>query len=144
MSVSLEARIARIEAQAAIADLVHGYARAVRREAYEDIADLFAAEGTFELRSGHPDRPEFAVRQRFETPQALVAFLAEGRGRPHPVPLIHNLMAEVDGDSARGNAMMVATITGTDKTVTGEYHDSFVREAGEWRFAARIYTVFGG
>lgn len=143
MTASLEYRVARIEARDAVADLVHAYARAVRREAYEDILDLFVDGGTFEVRSGQPDRAEFKVRQRFESPQALVAFLMEGKGRPHPVPLIHNLMVEVRGEVASANAMMVASITGTDKVVTGEYHDSFVRENGEWRFAARIYTVFG-
>lgn len=143
MSAALEARIARIEAQGAIADLVHAYARAVRREAYEDIAALFAPGGTFEVRTGQPDCADFTLRQRFETPQALVAFLLEGKGRPHPVPLIHNLMIVVDDDTAQANAMMVAAITGTDKQVTGEYHDRFVRVDGAWLFAARIYTVFG-
>lgn len=142
MTATLEARITRIEAHTAIADLVHGYARAVRREEYDGIAALFVPSGTFEVRSGHPDRAEYTVRQRFGTPGALVAFLAEGRGRPHPVPLIHNLMIEIDGDTASANAMMVATITGTDKEVTGEYHDSFARVNGEWRFSARIYTMF--
>jgi len=133
-----EDRLARIEAQSAIADLVHGYARAVRREAYEDIPGLFASTGTFEVRSGAPDRAEHVVRQQFDTPQALVAFLLEGKGRP----LIHNLMIEVTGDTARANAMMVARITGTEKEVTGEYHDRFVRLDGRWLFDARIYTVF--
>lgn len=143
MSAGLEARLDRLEAQLAVADLVHGYARAVRREAYADIAALFVAGGTFEVRSGQPDRAEFTVRQRFETPADLVAFLMQGKGKPHPVPLIHNLMVEVEGDTARANSMMVAAITGTDKEVTGEYHDSFARVDGAWRFAARIYTVFG-
>lgn len=143
MSASLEERVARIEAQGAVADLVHAYARAVRREAYEDIPALFVPNGTFEVRSGQPDRAGFTLRQRFDSPQALAAFLMEGKGKPHPVPLIHNLMVEVEGDTARANAMMVASITGTDKEVTGEYHDSFARVGGEWRFAARIYTVFG-
>ncbi|PNU04201.1 nuclear transport factor 2 family protein [Novosphingobium guangzhouense] len=139
-----EERLARIEAQIAIADLVYGYARAVRREAYEEIPALFAPTGTFEVRSGAPDRAEHVVRQRFETPEALAAFLMEGKGKPHPVPLIHNLMITVAGDTARANAMMVAPITGTDKKVMGEYHDSFVRLDGCWLFDARIYTVFAG
>jgi hypothetical protein len=138
-----EERLARIEAHIAIADLVHGYARAVRREDYESIPALFAPSGTFEVRSGAPDRAEYTARQRFETPEALAAFLLEGKGRSHPVPLIHNLMIEVIGDTARANAMMVASITGTNKQVTGEYHDSFVRLDGRWLFDARIYTIFG-
>ncbi|WP_232492478.1 nuclear transport factor 2 family protein [Novosphingobium kaempferiae] len=137
-----EERLARIEAHIVIADLVHGYARAVRREAYEDIPALFAPGGTFEVRFGAADKAEFAVRQRFETPDALAAFLIEGRGRPHPVPLIHNLMIAVSGDTAEANALMVAAITGTDKEVRGEYHDRFVKQDGRWLFASRVYTVF--
>lgn len=140
----LAARIDRLEAQAAIADLIHGYARAVRREEAGQVADLFIPTGTFEVRSGHPDRAEFTVRQRFETPEALVAFLLEGKGKPHPVPLIHNLMIEVEGDTATANSMMAAPIYGTDHEVFGEYRDSFAKIDGRWLFSARIYTVYGG
>ncbi|MFT4053066.1 MAG: nuclear transport factor 2 family protein [Novosphingobium sp.] len=137
-----EDRLARVEAHIAIADLVHGYAKAVRREVYEEIEALFVPSGTFEVRAGAPDRVEYTVRQRFDAPGALVTFLVSGKGKPHPVPLIHNLMIEVTGETARANALMVASITGSDKTVTGEYHDSFVRLDGRWLFEARIYTVF--
>lgn len=144
MSADLEARIARLEAQAAIADLVHGYARAIRREVYEDVGALFAADGTFEVRTGHPDRAEFTVRSRYDSPRALVAYLLEGKGKPHPVPLIHNLMIEVKGNTASASSVMVASITGTDKEVKGEYRDNFVVVDGCWLFSARIYTVFPG
>ena len=138
----LAARLDRLEAQAAVADLVHAYARAVRRECYEDVAALFVPEGTFQVRGGKPDRAEFTVRSHFGSPGELVAFLVQGRGRPHPVPLIHNLMVEVDGDRATANSVMAAPIFGTPHEVLGEYHDSFVRRDGQWRFAARIYTVY--
>lgn len=144
MSGDLLARIERLEAQAAIADLVHAYARAVRRDEPEAVEALFVPEGTFEVRSGHPDKAEFTMRSRFESPHALVAFLVAQKGGAHPVPLIHNLMIEIEGDRATANSMMVAPIYGTDKEVTGEYHDSFVRRGGEWRFSARVYTVFAG
>lgn len=140
----LAARIDRLESEAAIAGLVHAYARAVRREEVEQVAGLFIPTGTFEVRAGHPDRAEFTMRRRFETPDALVAFLLEGKGRPHPVPLIHNLMIEVEGDAATANSMMAAPIYGTDHEVFGEYRDSFVRVDGCWLFSARIYTVYGG
>jgi hypothetical protein len=142
--MSLEARIDRIEAQTAVADLIHAYARAVRRDEPEQVAALFVPEGTFEVRSGHPDKADFTVRSRFESPEALVVFLVTQKGGPHPVPLIHNLMVEVDGDRATANSMMAAPIYGTDKEVFGEYHDSFVRRDGQWLFSARIYTVYGG
>lgn len=143
MITALEARIDRLEAQAAIADLVHEYARAVRRDEPEKVAALFVPEGTFEVRSGHPDTAEFTVRSRFESPEALTAFLMTQKGGPHPVPLLHNLMIEVEGDRATANSMMAAPIYGTDKEVFGEYRDSFARRDGTWLFRARIYTVFG-
>lgn len=142
MTDDLALRIDRLEAQAAVAELVHAYARAIRRERYEDVAALFVPDGTFEVRGGKPDRPDFILRSRFEDPQALVAFLLEGKGRPHAVPLIHNLMIEVRGDTASANSVMAAPIFGTQREILGEYHDSFARHDGQWRFAARIYTVF--
>lgn len=143
MSTDLAARLDRLEAQVAIADLVHAYARAVRRNQPEDVAALFVPKGMFEVRSGRPGSAEFSVRARFESPAALVAFLVSQKDGPHPVPLIHNLMITVAGDQAQANAMMAAPIYGTGKEVLGEYHDSFVRRDGTWLFAARIYTVFG-
>lgn len=144
MSEALEARLDRLEAQAAIADLINAYARAVRRDEPEQVGGLFVPEGTFEVRSGHPDRAEYTVRSRYETPEALVQFLVSQKGGPHPIPLLHNLMIEVDGDRATANSMMAAPIYGTDKEVFGEYHDSFERRDGRWLFSARIYTVFPG
>lgn len=140
----LERRIDRLESESAVARLVHAYAQAVRREEVERIADMFIPAGIFEVRGGHPDRAEFTVRQRFETPAELVAFLLEGKGKPHPVPLLHNMMIDVDGDTATANSMMAAPIYGTDHEVFGEYHDSFIRTEGRWLFSRRIYTIYGG
>jgi hypothetical protein len=139
----LARRIDRLEAESAIARLVHAYARAVRREETERFHELFLPTGTFELRSGHPDRTGYKVLQRFETPDALVAFLLEGKGKPHPVPLIHNLMIEVDGDTATASCMMAAPIYGTDREILGEYCDRLVRIEGRWLFSERIFTVYG-
>lgn len=138
----LATRLDELEARAAIADLVHGYARAVRRNEPEQVEALFAPGGTFEVRSGHPDTPEFAVRTRFESPQALVAFLVSQKGSAHPIPLIHNLMITVEGETARAESVMAAPIHRTDKEVMGEYADSFVRLEGRWLFSARIYTIY--
>lgn len=134
--------IERLEAQAAIADLVHAYALAVRRDRPEDVEALFAPHGTFEVREGAPDRDDPVTRTLFESPQALVAFLLGSKGQPHPVPLIHNLMIVVEGDVAHASSLMVGPILGTGREVMGEYADSFTRLDGQWRFAKRIYTLF--
>lgn len=132
----------RLEAQAAIADLVHGYALFIRRDRPEEVESLFVPGGIFEVREGAPDRDDAVTRAVFESPQALVTFLVTTKGQPHPVPMIHNLMIDVDGDQAQASSLMVGPILGTGKQITGEYADSFVRKDGQWRFASRIYTIF--
>ncbi len=136
-------RLDRLEARAAIADLVHEYARLIRRDRPENVSALFAPEGRFEIRDGHPDSDSFTVREILESPQALHDYLAPTKGKPHPVPVIHNLMIEVAGDSATANALMEARIYGTPHTVSGEYHDSFRRVDGRWLFASRVFTLHG-
>lgn len=140
--MTLEARVERLEAEAAIAAAVHGYARCIRRDEPEAAADFFADDGWFEIRDGHPSKPEFTLRSRLEGREGVRAYLAPNKGKPHPVPLIHNLMIEVDGDRASANSVMEAQIHGTSHTVKGEYRDQFRRIAGNWFFESRIYTIF--
>lgn len=144
MSGDLAARIAEIEARQAIADLVHAYARAIRHDACEDVPALFAPDGWFEIRDGHPSRPEFSVRTRLDGPGAILAYLMAGKGRPHPVPMIHNLVIEADALAGTGVAtsVMEAPIPGTSHRVLGEYRDQFRNNDGEWRFTSRIFTIF--
>jgi hypothetical protein len=134
----------RLEARAAIADLVHAYALAVRRDRPEDLERLFMPDGTFEVREGAPDREHSSLRQRFATPGELVSFLLGSKGKPHPIPMIHNLMVEVQGDTAHASSVMVGPIPGTGRAVFGEYADRFAKSDGDWRFAARVFTLFQG
>ena len=134
--------VEKVAAHIAIADLVHGYALAVRRDRPEDVEALFVPTGTFEVRDGAPDRDDAISRGVFENPQALVAFLLSTKGKPHPVPMIHNLMIDVQGDVATASSLMVGPILGTDHHVFGEYDDSFVQVAGQWRFSSRVFTLF--
>ena len=48
-----------------------------------------------------------------------------------------------DGETAGASAVMEAPVPGTPHRVLGEYRDSFRREDGRWRFAGRIFTIFG-
>jgi SnoaL-like protein len=133
---------ANVEARLAIADLIHTYARHIRRDEPEAVAALFTPDAFFEIRDGHPDRLDHSVRTRLEGPAQINAHLAPGKGKPHPVPLIHNLIVEVDGDTAAANCVMEAQILGTALKVIGEYHDHFARLGGRWYFASRTYTIF--
>jgi hypothetical protein len=141
---ALAARVDAIESRLACADLVHAYARLIRSDRPDLVHTLFTADGTFEVRDGHPDSDTFTVRSRYASPTEIHANMAPNRGKPHPLPLIHNLTIAVNGDTATGNAVMEAQIYGASHKVIGEYHDTFRREDGEWRFAARIYTIFSG
>lgn len=141
---NLEQRLDQVESRAQIADLVHRYARCIRYDEPELVAALFTSDGTFEVHDGHPDRPEFTVRSHYANAAEILAHMAPNKGKPHPVPLIHNLIIALDGDTATGNCMMEAQIYGGSHKVCGEYRDTFQREHGQWRFASRIYTIFSG
>ena len=135
-------RLARVEARIAIADLIHEYARLVRRDLPDEVSALFAPEGSFEIRDGHPDREDFSVREMLDSPQAIHDYLVPGKGKPHPVPVIRNIMIEVDGETATANALMEAQIYGTQHRIQGEYRDTFRQVDGQWLFASRIFTIY--
>ena len=91
---------------------------------------------------GHPDKAEFTVKYRLEGRESVHAQMAHNKGNAHPVPLIHNLIVEVDGDNAAATCVMEGKVYGTSHGVIGEYCDSFRRVDGNWLFAARIFTMF--
>jgi hypothetical protein len=141
---TLEQRLDRAESRAAIADLIHTYARLIREDRPQEAPALFVRDGVFEIRDGHPDKPDHSVRARLEGREHIAAYLGQGGGggRPHPVPLIHNLVVEVDGDGGTANCVMEAQVLGTEHKVFGEYRDSFRRVDGRWLFASRTYTIY--
>ena len=141
---TLEQRLDEAESRQAIAELIHAYARFIRRDEPDQVHTLFTADGTFELREGHPDKAEFDVKYRLEGRESVRAQMSHNKGNAHPVPLIHNLIVEIDGDGAAATCVMEGKIYGTSHGIFGEYHDRFRREHGKWLFAARIFTLFRG
>ncbi len=144
MAELLEKRLDAIELRFACMDLVHTYARLIRSDRSAEVAALFAEDSIFEGRNGHPDSPEYDVMFHDDGRAGVDAHMRGMKGRPHPVPLIHNLSIEVDGDTAKGNCVMEAQMYVADTRIIGEYHDTFRRVDGKWYFASRIYTVFRG
>jgi hypothetical protein len=140
----LAQRIDRLEARFEIADLIYSYARYIRRDEPEKIASLFLPDGSFEIRDGHPDRPDYSVRSLYKSSAEVNEHMAPNKGNPHPVPLIRNLIVEVDGDSATANCVMDATIYGTTHAIQGEYRDTCKRVDGRWYFKSRTYTIYAG
>lgn len=135
-------RIALIESRAAIADVVHGYARAILHSKPAEAAALFTEDGTFETRDGMPGQADPVVRTRFEGREQFLAYLMKGDASTVTMcPMIHNLVIDVDGQTARASSVMMGHMLGTSHTILGEYQDSF-RYEGKWLFASRVYTIF--
>lgn len=143
-TAALPVRLDRVEARFAIADLIHQYARFVRYDEPDRVAELFAADAFFEIRDGHPGGGAFTVRHRLASPAAIAAHLAPVRGTAQPIPLIHNTIIEVEGDTGRASSVMEAQLYGTSHRIQGEYDDRFRRIAGAWYFSSRTYTIFSG
>jgi hypothetical protein len=138
----LAARIERLEAQSAVADLIYTYAKLIRSNRPESVASLFLPDGSFEVRDGHPDNDEYTVRSSDRSRAEIEAKMTPMKGNPHPVPLIRNLIVEVDGDSASANSVMDAKIYGTGHGIMGEYRDTCRRIGGRWYFASRVFTIY--
>ena len=135
---------AALLARAAIGDLVHGYARHIRDGQGAAAAALFGDEAVFEVRSvAEGTRGLSTVRARFEGRAALERYLVQGDAANAAVcPLIHNLMIEVDGDTASANSVMTTLVWPSGKQIVGEYHDRFHHDGTRWRFASRVFTIF--
>jgi hypothetical protein len=140
----LAQRIEHLEARFEIADLICSYARYIRRDEPENVASLFLPEATFEIRDGHPDRHDYSVRSVYTSREEINDHMAPNKGKAHPVPLIRNLIVEVDGDTATANCVMDAKIYGTGHGIQGEYSDHFRRVEGRWYFKSRTYTIYSG
>jgi hypothetical protein len=138
----LAERIDRLESRLAVGDLIYTYARHIRADEPERVAGLFLPDGTFEVRDGEPDSDEHTVRSRHANQAEIDASMTANKGKPHPVPLIRNLVVEVDGDSATANSVMDARIYGTSHGIMGEYRDTCRRVDGRWYFASRVFTIY--
>jgi hypothetical protein len=129
--------------RAAVADLVHRYALHIRRGEPDQAAALFSGDGAFEVRDADPLAPNsINVRSRAEGREAVAAYIGKSTASVRMLPLIHNLIVELDGERAAASSLMIGRIWPTTREVIGEYADSFRREDGRWRFSERIYTIW--
>jgi hypothetical protein len=130
-------------ARGAIADLVHGYALAIRRGEASRCPEMFTANGTFEVREGDPRDPASVRRLSLaEGRDALGRYLAASTSQVRMLPMIHNLIVELDGDRATASSLMVGRVWPDGGEVIGEYADCFDCKGGRWRFASRVYTIY--
>jgi hypothetical protein len=131
--------------RAAIGDLVHAYALHIRRGEPKRAAALFAEDGAFEVREADPlDPVSLKVRSRTEGRPHVETYITSSTASARMVPMIHNLLVELAGDSATASSLMIGRIWPSPREVFGEYSDTFRRVDGRWLFSERIYTIWLG
>ncbi len=127
----LETRLRKLEDRAALTELVARYAMLVAQGEGASVAALFAEDGRFR-----------AGQRTAEGGEALRAFFANLRPLG-TIPLVGNLVLEIDGDEAGGRSTLYARVPGETLAVySGWYEDTFRRVRGEWKFASRDFDFY--
>lgn len=127
-------------ARESIRDLVVRYAHAADRGRFDEVAALFAADGSLELPDGRVVVGPAAVRDFL---RGTGATLRAGGTPPvlrHHVTT-HLIDLHVDGTAAGRAYFLVVTAAGPDHW--GCYSDRYVRTGDGWRFAGRRVRVDG-
>jgi hypothetical protein len=128
---------------AAIARLVFGYAERLDAGDLEGMSRLFA-HGTF--RSVGPD----GIATLTGSAEVLAGFAGSVRlhgGRPATKHVTTNLIVEEGPDGTSATARSVFTVLQAaaglplQVILAGRYADTFVRDAGGWRFADRLVHI---
>lgn len=137
-----DARLAALEARAAISDLVHVYAQHVRLGQGSECGKLFTDDAVFEVRQAAAlGAPSFTTRSKAMGREAIAAYVAKSAAPGVQVcPLISNLLVEVNGAEAVSTCVMRTILLGGGEGVLGEYRDTFRKDA-EWRFTSRTFTI---
>ncbi|MEJ5979517.1 nuclear transport factor 2 family protein [Novosphingobium sp. PS1R-30] len=126
---------------AAITDLVHTYALHVRSGEGQACCALFTEDAVFEMHVLDPADMSLKLHKRLEGRDAVIGHIA-GATSPNAriLPMIHNLIVEVDGTQASSTCAMSAVTIPDGIDLFGEYSDSF-RFTDRWLFSARRHTI---
>lgn len=130
--------------RAAVTDLIHRYALHIRSGEANRCAALFTQDGAFEVRQLDPfDPASLKTRSRVTGRDGIGGYVgASGGATLRMVPMIHNVLIELHGDTATASSLMVGRQWPSTQETLGEYADSFRRVDGSWYFAERIYTIW--
>jgi hypothetical protein len=135
---SLEQKVQLLVDREEIRDLIATYAhRAAHRQS---MADLFTDDGAFINRTD-PKTPPSEVRGR----AALNRFFNGLGSQPQqPLPMIHNFLISVQGDTARSLSSIEVRIVNNGQIMDGSgyYEDRLRRENGRWKFVERRANFF--
>jgi ketosteroid isomerase-like protein len=114
---------------AAVTTLIQRYADAIDTGDLDGLADPFT--------SGVLRSPRGAAHGRDEVRAWYDGVILDEDGLPGTHHMVFDIDVTVDGDRARSTSY-VAVVQGGMPIVAGRYHDSFVRDDGEWRFDERV------
>ncbi len=128
--------LARLEARAALHDLLMAYSRGVDRADSVTLAAVFHDDAT--MNAGMFDGPvsEFVP---------MIAEVVKGFKRSSHA--IANTWFEIDGDDAVGEAYVIAYVLATtdegdrEMMTGGRYLDRFRKRDGVWKIAARTFVA---
>src|SRR5579871_2596658 len=141
MSDDLAKAVAVLEARAAVSELVHRYAFNIRRGILDGFEALFTEDGEFHIRGADPTGETPPIDRGAHIGRAaIVAYMGTpGRAPFKVIPMIRNLMIEVDGNTATSTCLMSSRTWPQGGEVIGEYEDSY-RLEDRWRFTKRVFT----
>ncbi len=126
-----------------IAELVHGYADAVRMNDPARCIALFTQDAQFVVREPEANGSGGVVeRTNLSGRDAVDAFLKASIPNRRITPLIHNLTIEIDDHIAHARCVMVGAGPTGKPMFMGAYEDSFRREQ-RWLFTRRCFTLSG-
>lgn len=138
-AMSLEARVARLEARTAIRELVARYCFAVDERDVAGIGECFARDGVMRSLDGVMDaRGRAAVIEQFH---GRFAVLGPSNHYTHD-----HLIEFEDASSSRAHGLLnthAEVVRHGELLVTSlRYHDRYCLEEGRWRFAERVLAFF--
>lgn len=131
--MTVEQRLAVLEAKDEIRELTARYCFAVAEADTEAILELFCADGAFAMRG----------REWAGTEQLREMYTGTAEGVT-PKPYIQNHVIEVNGEEASGRCGVEIRMVhkGEAYTVAGHYFDTYRKVEGRWRFLRRDFRVF--
>ncbi|GIX30736.1 MAG: hypothetical protein KatS3mg124_1208 [Porticoccaceae bacterium] len=131
-------------ARAAAEELIHRYADAVRRRDAAAAAELFLADGVFEIHD-EPPGGEARLRARLSGRAEIQTYVERSIAAGPVAPCIANFTFDLaqGGDEARARCLMTAILWPDGARLVGAYDDRLARTPDGWRFARRRYAILG-
>lgn len=132
----LQAKVQELCDREELRELVSAYAHRMAQGV--PVGDMFCDDGAY-VNHGVPGKGTWEIRGR----EQLDAYWRD-RAPPHPLPMIHNHLIQIDGDEATGICSMELRLSAKDVSVIASttYDDRYARVDGVWKFKERAVRVF--